>query len=179
MSETTVTWPRGCTQVYTGDGKGKTTAALGLALRAAGAGLPVLFAQFCKARHASEHEALTRFADLITVRQYGEVSFIQDLPSAADIARARAGLAEVREALLSGQYRVVILDEINLVTHFDLVPVAEVLELIEIRPEQVELVLTGRRADPQVMAAADLVTEMLELKHPYKEGLQSRRGIEE
>jgi cob(I)alamin adenosyltransferase len=165
-------------QVYTGDGKGKTTAALGLALRAAGAGLPVFVGQFCKGRRASEHAALERFADLITVRQYGDLGFITGDPTDEDFARARAGLQDAREALRSGQYRVVILDEINLATHFGLLGVGDVLRLLTDRPGNVELVLTGRRADPEVMAAANLVTEMLELKHPYQDGLQARKGIE-
>jgi len=150
-----------------------------LALRAAGAGLRVYIGQFCKGRRASEHAALERFSDLITVSQYGDVGFITGEPSADDFARARQGLREAREALLSGQYRVVILDEINLATHFGLLTVDDVLGLIRERPENVELVLTGRRAEPEVMVAADLVTEMLEIKHPYQEGLPARRGIEE
>jgi cob(I)alamin adenosyltransferase len=172
-------WPRGCVQVYTGDGKGKTTAALGLALRAAGAGLPVFIGQFCKARRAGEHVALERFADLITVRQYGTASFITGEPSDEDRALAQRGLAEAGEALGGGRYRVVILDEVDLATHFGLVSVEDVLALIAARPPQVELVLTGRRADPRVIAAADLVTEMVEVKHPYADGLPARKGIED
>jgi cob(I)alamin adenosyltransferase len=166
-------------QVYTGDGKGKTTAALGLALRAAGAGLSVFIGQFCKARQTSEHVALRRFADLITVRQYGTESFITGEPSDEDRALARQGLVAAGEALGSGRYRIVILDEVNLATHFGLVSVDEVLALIAARPPEVELVLTGRRADPRVIAAADLVTEMVEVKHPYANGLLARKGIEE
>lgn len=172
-------WPRGCVQVYTGDGKGKTTAALGLALRAAGAGLPVYIGQFCKARRASEHVALERFADLITVAQFGAGAFITREPTPEDFARAREGLRQAEEALTGGRYRVVILDELNLATFFGLLSVEDVLGLMRARPEAVELVITGRRAAPEVMAAADLVTEMLELKHPYDGGLGARRGIEE
>lgn len=179
MSNSAADWTEGCVQVYTGDGKGKTTAALGLALRAAGAGLKVFIGQFCKGRRASEHIALERFADLITVHQYGDLGFITGEPTDEDFAHARAGLEDARQALTSGEYRVVILDEIHLTTHFGLLSVRDVLELLAQRPRHVELVLTGRRADPEVMAAADLVTEMLELKHPYQEGLKARRGIEE
>lgn len=179
MSENAADWAQGCVQVYTGEGKGKTTAAIGLAVRAAGAGLRVFIGQFCKGRRASEHTALERFADLITLHQYGDLGFITGEPADEDFARARAGLQDAREALSHGEYRVVILDEINLATHFGLLAVSDVLELLAARPRDVELVLTGRRADPEIMAAADLVTEMLELKHPYQEGLKARRGIEE
>ncbi|MEA3400804.1 MAG: cob(I)yrinic acid a,c-diamide adenosyltransferase [Armatimonadota bacterium] len=171
-------WDRGYVQVYTGDGKGKTTAALGLALRAAGAGLRVLIAQFVKGMHYSELDALERFDDLIEVRQYGRASFIHGQPSAEDVEAARAGLAEVREELLSDRWDVVILDEANIATHFGLLAVDELLALIHERPEGVELVITGRRADRHVIDAADLVTEMREVKHYYEHGVRARQGIE-
>ncbi|MGC9318830.1 MAG: cob(I)yrinic acid a,c-diamide adenosyltransferase [Armatimonadota bacterium] len=171
-------WNRGYVQVYTGEGKGKTTAALGLALRAAGAGLRVLIAQFVKGMHYSELDALQRFDDLIDVRQYGRACFIHGQPSAVDVQAARDGLAEVRQELLSARWDVVILDEANIATHFGLFSVDDLLTVIEERPEGVELVITGRRADPRVIEAADLVTEMRAVKHYYQQGVKARRGIE-
>ncbi len=171
-------WDRGYVQVYTGDGKGKTTAALGLALRAAGAGLRVFIGQFVKGMHYSELRSLERYDDLIEVRQYGRACFIDREPAPEDIAAAREGLADARRELLAGRWDVVILDEANIATHFGLFPVEELLALIDERPEAVELVITGRRADPRVIDAADLVTEMREVKHYYERGVPARRGVE-
>lgn len=173
-----VDWDRGYVQVYTGDGKGKTTAALGLALRCAGAGERVFIAQFVKGMHYSELDALERFADLITVRQYGLDRFVTEEPTQEDIAAARAGLDEARAEMLSGQYRLVILDEANIATHFKLFAVEDLLAFIDERPDDVELVITGRRADERVIERADLVTEMRCVKHYYDEGVEARRGIE-
>ncbi len=170
-------WNRGYVQVYTGDGKGKTTAALGLALRAAGAGLRVFIAQFVKGMEYSELRALERF-DEIEVRRYGRNCFIDREPEPEDIEAARAGLAEARDELLSGRWDVVILDEANIATHFELFTAEELLGLIAERPEGVELVITGRRADPRVIEVADLVTEMREIKHYYEQGVPCRKGIE-
>lgn len=172
-------WQRGYVQVYTGDGKGKTTAALGLALRAAGAGLRVLIAQFAKGKgmRYSELEALDRF-ETIEVRRYGRDCFIHGEPQEQDIEMARAGLAEVREEMHAGRWDVVVLDEANIATHFGLFSVEELLAVIEEKPEGVELIITGRRANPRVIEAADLVTEMREVKHYYAEGVRARTGIE-
>jgi len=170
-------WERGYVQVYTGDGKGKTTAAFGLALRAAGAGLRVFIAQFVKGMEYSELRALERFEE-IEVRRYGRDCFIQREPEQADIEAARAGLAEAREELLSGRWDLVILDEANIATYFELFAAEELLAVIEEKPEGVELVITGRRADPRVIEVADLVTEMREVKHYYERGVPARKGIE-
>lgn len=169
---------RGYVQVYTGNGKGKTTAALGLSVRAAGSGLRVLFAQFVKGMEYSEHKALSRFADLITVRQFGRGCFIYGDPSAEDRAAAKAGLAEIRRAMASGEYDVIVLDEANIAAYLGLISVQDLLDVIEARPEHVELVITGRYADPRVIEVADLVTEMREVKHYFQEGVQARVGIE-
>lgn len=169
---------KGYVQVYTGDGKGKTTAALGLAVRAAGAGLRVLFAQFVKGMEYSEIKALERFQDLITVRQFGRGCFIFAEPGAEDCAAARSGLDEVRVALSAGAFDVVILDEANIATSVGLFTVRELLEVVASKPDNVELVITGRDADPRLIAAADLVTEMREVKHYYRQGVQARVGIE-
>ena len=171
-------WRKGYVQVYTGDGKGKTTAAFGLALRAAGAGLPVFIAQFAKGGDYSEVQAFRRFDDLVTLRQYGTGCFIHGKPGGDDIQAARDGLSEVRSVLHSGKYKVVILDEANIAAFFDLFSVEDLLVLIDERPEDVELVITGRNADPRVLERADLVTEMRELKHYYAEGVEARDGIE-
>lgn len=170
-------WERGYVQVYTGDGKGKTTAALGLALRAAGAGLRVFIGQFAKGMKYSELNALERFPE-IEVRRYGRGCFIYREPEPADVEAAQAGLAEARAELASGHWDIVILDEANIATHFELISVEDLLAVIEEKPEGVELVITGRRADPRVIEAADLVTEMREVKHYYADGVPCRKGIE-
>lgn len=171
-------WPRGYVQVYTGDGKGKTTAAFGLAVRAVGAGLPVFIAQFVKGARYSERAALERFRDLLEIRQFGRDCFIRRDPAPADVEAARRGLETVREVFAAAQHRVVILDEVNVATHFGLIPVDDLLAVIEAKPDPVELVLTGRRADPRVIERADLVTEMREIKHYYTAGVDARVGIE-
>jgi len=171
-------WQKGYVQIYTGNGKGKTTAAFGLALRAAGAGLPVFIAQFLKGGEYSEVRAFKRFSDLITLRQYGSGHFIHGAPSEEDIRSAQEGLSEVRNVLQSGDYKVVVLDEAIIATFFDLFTVEDLLDLIDVKPEGVELLITGRNADPRLLEKADLVTEMLEVKHYYAEGVKSRDGIE-
>ena len=169
---------KGYVHVYTGKGKGKTTAALGLALRAAGAGLRVFIGQFVKARRCGEHDELERFGDCIRIEQYGRGPFIRGEPTAADIQAARQGLTQAEAALASGRYDLVILDEINVATSLGLLAVGDVLGLIRARPPHVELVLTGRGADAEVIQEADLVTEMLEVKHYGHQGVGARRGIE-
>ncbi len=169
---------RGYTQVYTGDGKGKTTAALGLALRAHGAGFSVYIAQFVKGQEYSEVKALRENLPGITLKQYGRGCFIYEKPTQKDIDLAQEGLTELRHLIASQRYDVVILDEIHIATHFGLISVDDVLGLMRDKPESVELILTGRKADPRVIAAADLVTEMKEIKHYYQKGVAARKGIE-
>ncbi len=178
MNSSEVPWERGYVQVYTGDGKGKTTAALGLALRAAGAGARVFIAQFAKGGRSSELEALARLSDLITIEQYGRDGFIRGEPSEEDISAAHEGLAQVKRIVASGEYPLVILDEANIAVYLGLFSVEDLIEVIESRPEHVELVITGRRADQRVIDAADLVTEMREVKHYFAQGVPARRGIE-
>ena len=173
-----VPFDRGYVQVYTGDGKGKTTAAIGLALRAAGAGLRVFIAQFVKSGRYSEIEALDRLAGQITCRQYGRGCWLRGQPSDQDIEVARTGYQEVREVIRSSVYQVVILDEANIATWFKLIAVNDLLALIDTKPDTVELVFTGRRADPRLIERADLVTEMREVKHYYRQGTLARKGIE-
>ena len=173
-----MTLPKGYLQVYTGSGKGKTTAALGLALRAAGAGLRVFVAQFVKGMHYSELDALKRFEDLVTVRQYGRDCFIKKEPTQADVAAARAGLQDVKKVLAAGGCDVLVLDEANIATFYKLFGVDELLEVIDSRPGGVEVIVTGRRADEKLLERADLVTEMREVKHYYQKGVEAREGIE-
>ena len=169
---------KGYVQVYTGDGKGKTTAALGLAMRAAGAGLKVYIAQFVKGMKYAELITLARLSEFITLKQYGRNCFIKNSPQEEDIRAAREALKEVKDIMISGKYQVIILDEANIATFYNLFTVDELLDLIRQKPEGVELVITGRRADPRIIEAADLVTEMKEVKHYYTKGVQARDGIE-
>jgi cob(I)alamin adenosyltransferase len=169
---------KGYVQVYTGDGKGKTTAALGLAMRAFGAGLNVYIAQFVKGMKYSEQETFKVLSEHLTVKQYGRGCFIKGDPTEEDITAAKAGLKEVRKIMLSGKYQVLILDEANIATFYNLFGVDDLLKLINDRPDDLELIITGRRADPRIIEAADLVTEMKEIKHYYQEGIIAREGIE-
>jgi len=169
---------KGYTHVYFGTGKGKTTAAIGLAVRAAGYGLKVYIAQFIKGLIYSEIKCLRKLSENIKVKQYGRGCFIKKEPSEKDITAAREGIKEAREIILSGKYDVVILDEITVAEFFGLVTVGEIIDIIKSKPGNVELVLTGRKADKKILDAADLVTEMREIKHYYNEGVQARKGIE-
>lgn len=171
-------WQKGFVQIYTGNGKGKTTAAFGLALRAVGAGLPVFIAQFMKSGNYSETRAFERISDHVTLRQYGSGRFMHGRPSDEDVLAAGEGLKEARAALQSGKYKVVILDEAAIAAFFELFTVEDLLDLIETKPDGVELVITGRNADPRLLERADLVTEMREVKHYYTEGVPAREGIE-
>jgi cob(I)alamin adenosyltransferase len=169
---------KGYLQVYTGDGKGKTCAALGLALRASGHGMHTYIGQFMKGTHYGEMEAL-RDHRYITIEQYGGERCIRRADVTAEhIAQAKRGLKHARDAMLSEKYDVIILDEINVTLWFGLLSIEEVLALIEQRPERVELVLTGRRAPEQLIEMADLVTEMREVKHYFQHGVPARDGIE-
>jgi cob(I)alamin adenosyltransferase len=169
---------KGYVQIYTGNGKGKTTAALGLAVRAAGAGLRVYFAQFIKNRKTSEHKALEKFQDSVTVKQYGKGFIMGKKPSRADIQAARDGYEEIKNIFKNNQYDVVILDEANVAVRYGLLTAQDLLDLMAMKPGSVELIITGRYADDKVMQAADLVTEMREVKHYWEQGVTARRGIE-
>ena len=169
----------GLIQVYTGDGKGKTTAALGLALRAAGHGMRTYVGQFMKGRPYGENAALTRLGSDVTVEQFGIDGWVHvDDVTPAQREAAQVGLARAREALLGGKYDIVILDEVNTAVHFGVLTEAEVLEFIDHKPPETELVLTGRRAPRALLDRADLVTEMREVRHPFQRGIEARRGIE-
>ena len=169
---------KGYIQVYTGDGKGKTTAALGLTIRAAGAGLKVFIAQFIKMGEYSEIKALKRFEDLITVEQFGRGRFILGKPSLEDIKAAKKGLEKIITILSSGKHNVVIMKEANVAVKIGLMSVQDILKIMTAKPQDVELVITGRSADSKIIEKADLVTEMKEIKHYFQKGVAARVGIE-
>lgn len=169
---------KGYVHIYTGNGKGKTTAALGLAIRAAGAGDKVFIAQFIKMGEFSEIKALKRFSDLITVEQFGLGRFVKGRPSPEDIEAAQKGLAKIKSILSSGEYRIVIMEEANVAAKLELFSVQDLLDIISVKPKEIELVITGRGADPRIIEKADLVTEMKEIKHYYQKGVPARVGIE-
>ncbi|MBW2011968.1 MAG: cob(I)yrinic acid a,c-diamide adenosyltransferase [Deltaproteobacteria bacterium] len=169
---------KGYVHIYTGNGKGKTTAALGLAIRAAGAGYKVFIAQFIKMGEFSEIKALKRFSDLITVEQFGLGRFVKGRPSPEDIEAAQKGLAKIKSILSSGEYRIVIMEEANVAAKLELFSVQDLLDIISVKPKEIELVITGRGADPRIIEKADLVTEMKEIKHYYQKGVPARVGIE-
>ena len=169
---------KGYVQIYTGDGKGKTTAAIGLALRAAGAGMKVFIVQFLKEKGSSEFKPLSKLGDSITFHQYGKDHLIKDKVTEEDKALAQQGFEAAEKAIMSEKYDVIILDEAILTNYFNLLSVDDLLKLIHQKPDSVELVITGRKADPRLIEAADLVTEMKEIKHYYTKGVADRKGIE-
>jgi cob(I)alamin adenosyltransferase len=169
---------RGLVQIYTGNGKGKTTAALGLALRAVGGGLKVYLGQFIKKGSTCEIKALRRFYPDIIVRQYGRGCFIKGKPSPADILSAQMGLKDMNRAMCCGKYDLVIADEIICALNAGLVSTKDILQLIGKKPVPVELVLTGRDAPASIIKRADLVTEMRKVRHPFDRGFSARKGIE-
>lgn len=165
-------------QVYTGEGKGKSTAAFGLALRAWGQGLRVCIIQFLKLGEDYGEVQAVRKLTGIDLMQFGADHFVhKGKHRQEDIERARAGLEKAKEALTSGRYDLVILDEVNVAVYFGLLKVEEVLEVVRSR-DQVEVVLTGRNAPQAFLNEADLVTEMRMIKHPYDRGIKARPGIE-
>ncbi|HVQ01857.1 MAG TPA: cob(I)yrinic acid a,c-diamide adenosyltransferase [Candidatus Thermoplasmatota archaeon] len=169
---------KGLVHVYTGDGKGKTTAAIGLGIRAVGAGLRVHMIQFMKGRRYSEIDAIEKIPGF-TVIQFGRDEFVsKKKPEQIDIDLAQKGLAHAREVLRKHEYDVVILDEISVAVDYDLISVTDVLNLIAMKPDPMELILTGRYARPEVVEKADLVSEVLEIKHPYQKGVPCRKGID-
>ncbi len=169
---------RGFVQVYTGNGKGKTTAAIGLAIRAAGAGLKVFIGQFIKMGAYSEIKALKRYTDLITVEQFGLGRFANGKPSPEDIAAAQQGLKRVRAIMASKEYKIIILEEANIAVMLGLIAVQDLISLIVNKPYEMELVITGRGASTRIIEIADLVTEMQVIKHYFQKGVRARVGIE-
>ena len=164
-------------QVYTGKGKGKTTAALGLALRAVGAGLKVYICQFLKGRYYCELATLKKLKN-VKVEQYGGTCFIRKSPGKKDMELAQRGLKAAQTAIRKKYYNVVILDEINVALKLKLLKLKDVISLIKDTPRKTELVLTGRDAPLKILQIADLVSEIKDRKHYYRKGIKARRGIE-
>ena len=170
---------KGLVQVFTGEGKGKTTAALGAVIRALGHGLRVYIVYFMKGSYPyGEGNILSKLPN-VTMANFGSLEFVNPANvKPEEKEQARQALAATREAVLSGNYDLVVLDEVNLAVAWKLVELDEVVRLITDKPQNVELILTGRQADTKLVQLADLVTEMLKIKHPYDNGLASRKGIE-
>jgi cob(I)alamin adenosyltransferase len=170
---------KGLVQVYTGEGKGKTSAAFGLALRAAGRGFRIFVIQFIKGGFDyGELYAVKRLPN-VELKAFGQGKFVtQTPPSEKDVALAKEAYAFAKHVVESGEYDVVILDEVNVALHLGLLNIEEVLNLVKVKPKHVELVLTGRYAPKEIIEIADLVTEMREIKHPYAKGEKPRKGIE-
>ncbi len=170
---------RGLVIVMTGNGKGKTTSALGQALRAVGHGYKVCMIQFMKGRKYGELWAAERFLPGLTIHLCGLDSFVmRDNPAPIDIEMAKEGLELAMREMTSGKWDMVILDEINVVLDFKLIPLTDVLDLINNKPSSLDLILTGRYAPPELIEKADTVSEVREIKHHYNAGIKDRAGIE-
>jgi len=170
---------KGLVEVFTGNGRGKTSAALGVVLRAVGHDFRVCVIHFMKGNYPyGEQKALARLPN-VTVQVFGGLSFVDPKNvKPEDKAEAKKALDAGREAVMSGKYDLVVLDEVNVATAWGLVELDEVIKLIKEKPEGVELILTGRYADRKVVKLADLVTEMVAIKHPYDEGIEARAGLD-
>jgi len=170
---------KGLVQVYTGNGKGKTTAAFGQALRAVGQGYRVCVIQFMKGRKYGEFLAAEKCLPNLTIHLSGLDSFVmRDNPAPLDIELARQGLDLARRAITSGDYDMVILDELNVAADFRLIPLDDIIDLIKNKPASLDLILTGRYAPPEIVAVADTVSEIKEIRHHYHAGVKDRAGIE-
>ncbi|MGD8522590.1 MAG: cob(I)yrinic acid a,c-diamide adenosyltransferase [Desulfobacterales bacterium] len=171
---------KGYIQVYTGNGKGKTTAALGQALRAVGSGLKTFIIRFMKDFAYGEVKSIQLLNDLVRLEQYGNDAFVlqEKPPSENDKRLAAQALHRAQEAMLSGKYDIVILDEVCVAICFGLLKTEDVFSVLEEKPGPVELILTGRYCLPKLIEKADLVTEMQEIKHYYQKGVEARKGIE-
>ncbi len=171
---------KGFIQVYTGNGKGKTTAALGLCLRAAGWGYRSYIGQFLKGQDYGELHSIKKFGDLIVIEQFGKKGFIhiEKGPDEEDIKLAKSGLERCMSEMKSGKFRIIVLDEINIAIYFNLISEEEINAFLDEKPEDVEVILTGRYAPQSIIERADLVTEMKEIKHYYQKGIEARKGIE-
>ena len=170
---------KGLVQIFTGEGKGKTTAALGTVIRALGHGLRAYIVYFMKGSYAyGERNILSKLPN-VDVASFGSLGFV-DPANVKPEEKEQAGqaLAAAREAMLSGSYDLIVLDEVNLAVAWKLVELDEVVRLIGDKPQNVELILTGRQADTNLVQLADLVTEMLKIKHPYDKGIMARKGVE-
>ena len=171
---------KGLVQVYTGNGKGKTTAALGLALRAVGHEMKVLVVQFMKGNvQYGELESVKKLSPHLTLKQVGRETFISKRnPDPKDSQLAQEGFSIAKKAIQEKEYDIVILDEINLAIDYGLIPLDDLLRLIDSKPDTIELILTGRNVNHEILERADLITEMVDRKHYYDKGVPARKGIE-
>jgi len=169
---------KGFVHLYTGNGKGKTTAALGLALRAAGAGLRVYIAQFLKKGDFSELTALRKFGKAITIRQFGTGKFVTGTPSETIRLMTLEGIKAAKAAVCNGKFDIVVLDEICCAIDLKIIQLNQLLNVLLEKPGGVEIILTGRNAPRKLIAMADLVTEMRVVKHYFDCGVKARKGIE-
>jgi cob(I)alamin adenosyltransferase len=170
---------RGLLIVHTGTGKGKSTAAFGMVMRAIGHGMRTGIVQFVKGAWVSgERAVLDRFPDLVTIKVLGEGFTWETQDRQRDIASAEAAWAAAREMMADPSYRLLVLDELNIVLRYDYLPLAEVVEALRAKPRDLHIVVTGRNAKPELIEAADLVTEMSLVKHPFKAGVKAQKGIE-
>jgi cob(I)alamin adenosyltransferase len=168
----------GMVHVITGDGKGKTTSALGMSLRGVGRGLRVCIVQFMKGYDYGEIIAAGTIENL-DIKQFGRAEFVnKNMPENVDVQEAVNALKYARDVLQSGKYDILILDEVNVAIDFNLIELDSVIELVKERPENMELVLTGRNAPKELIEVADYVSEVREVKHPFQKGVQARKGIE-
>jgi cob(I)alamin adenosyltransferase len=175
----TKTIEKGLIIVHTGTGKGKSTAAFGLALRALGNGFRVGIVQFVKGKwQTGERDILARFPEQVTMKAMGEGFTWDTQDRARDIAAARAAWEEAKRMIADTSYRMVILDELNIVLRYDYLPIGEVLDTLGTKPKDTHVVITGRNAKPELIEAADLVTEMTLVKHPFRSGVKAQAGIE-
>jgi len=170
---------RGLVYIFTGDGKGKTSAATGVVLRALGHGMRVHITYFLKGEYPYGERAVLSKLPNVAMASFGGAEFVDPANiKPEEIEQAKLALATAREAMLSGNYDLVVLDEVNVAVSFKLIELDEVIKLIEDKPKNVELILTGRKAHTELVKLADLVTEMLKIKHPYDEGVLARKGID-
>ena len=171
---------KGYIQIYTGKGKGKTTAAIGQAIRAAGEGYCSLIIQFMKEYPYSELKSLENFKEFIEIEQYAGDEFVykKELPDEKEKAKAQLGLKRIRDEFEKNNFDIIILDEVNVSIYFKLIEVKDVTELLKKKPENKELILTGRYCPQELIELADIVTEMEEVKHYYTQGITSRKGFE-
>jgi cob(I)alamin adenosyltransferase len=175
----TKTEERGLLIVHTGKGKGKTTAAMGLAMRCVGHGMKVGIVQFVKGVwHTGERDVLAKFPDLCVIRAMGEGFTWDTQDRQRDLAAAARAWETAKEMMADPSYRMVILDELNIVLRYDYLPVEEVLEALKSKPRNLHVVVTGRNAKEELIEAADLVTEMTQVKHPFRSGVKAQVGVE-
>ncbi|MEO7220889.1 MAG: cob(I)yrinic acid a,c-diamide adenosyltransferase [Devosia sp.] len=175
----TKTEERGLLIVHTGKGKGKSTAAFGMVFRAIGHGFPVGIVQFVKgAWGTGERDVLEKFPELVTIRAMGEGFTWDTQDRQRDLAAARAAWEQAKEMIADPRYKMVLLDELNIVLRYDYLPLEEVLDVLRSKPRDLHVIVTGRNAKDELIEIADLVTEMTEIKHPFRSGVKAQAGVE-